>query len=50
MVNNAKLGLNAGRQFGVEGCGFARMNVGTSRAVVERSMNQLLQAYRELNL
>ncbi len=44
-TNRAHIGLNDGAAFGQEGVGFMRMNVGTSRSVVERAMNQLREAY-----
>jgi cystathionine beta-lyase len=37
----AKLGLNSGRSFGEAGSGFMRLNVGTSREVLEEAMRRL---------
>ena len=45
-IHQAKLGLNDGVSFGSNGEGFMRLNVGTSRAVLERAMSQLLDAWR----
>ena len=41
-VNKAGLALNDGDMFSPGGNGFMRLNVGTSRAVLEKAMNQLL--------
>lgn len=43
----AKLGLNDGKSFGEAGEGFMRLNVGTSRKVLEEAMKRLLHAYKE---
>ncbi|MFV0467667.1 MAG: MalY/PatB family protein [Dysgonomonas sp.] len=40
-VNEAKLALNDGAMFGDGGMGFMRMNVGTSRLVLEKALNNL---------
>jgi len=45
-VHEAKLGLNDGTNFGEEGEGFMRLNVGTSKFVLEEAMQRLLAAYR----
>jgi len=45
----AKLGLNDGKSFGDTGEGFMRLNVGTSRKVLEEAMKRLLHAYKEEN-
>ncbi len=42
----AKLGLNDGKSFGDAGEGFMRLNVGTSKAVLEEAMKRLLHAYK----
>jgi len=44
-VDRAKLALNSGTLFGVEGKGFMRMNIATPRAVLEQAMNQWECAY-----
>jgi len=46
-IYDAKLGLNDGKSFGNAGEGFMRLNVGTSRRVLEEAMERLLQAYKE---
>jgi len=48
-VYKAKLGLNDGKSFGQTGDGFMRLNIGTSKEVLEVAMNRLLLAYRERN-
>jgi len=47
-IRKAKLGLNEGVSFKEEGEGFARLNIGTSREVLQQAMWQLLRAYEEL--
>jgi len=44
----AKLGLNDGMSFGKAGEGFMRLNVGTSREVLEIAMGRLLKAWEGL--
>ncbi len=48
-VHKAKLGLNDGMSFGKTGDGFMRLNVGTSKEVLEVAMNRLLLAYKGRN-
>ena len=48
LIEKAKLGLNQGSDFGDEGSGFARLNVATSRVVLEKAMNQLKVAVDEV--
>jgi len=43
-VNWARLALNNGVMFGIEGEGFMRMNVGTPRPVLEQALRQLKEA------
>lgn len=50
LVREAGLGLGDGSIYGVEGTGFQRLNVGTPRSVLERAMNQLLEAVRKHGL
>lgn len=45
-VDEAKLGLNNGRDFGKMADGFMRLNVGTSLEVIQEAMQRLLRAYR----
>lgn len=47
-VYKAKLGLNDGKSFGDAGEGFMRLNVGTSKEVVQEAMQRLLDAYKEI--
>ncbi|MDQ7046715.1 MAG: hypothetical protein Q9M39_03520 [Sulfurovum sp.] len=46
-IYGAKLGLNDGKSFGNAGEGFMRLNIGTSRKILEEAMKRLLYAYRE---
>ena len=46
-IKEAKLGLNSGNSFGEAGSGFMRLNIGTSREVLEEAMSRLLDAYRK---
>jgi len=45
-IHRAKLGLNDGVSFGKNGNGFMRLNVGTSKEVLERAMSRLQKAWR----
>ena len=45
-IHKAKLGLNDGLSFGAAGEGFMRLNVGTSKEVLEEAMQRLYQAYK----
>lgn len=45
-IEKARLGLNDGRSFGEAGEGFMRLNIGTSRSVLEEAMQRLLQAFK----
>ena len=48
LVRDARLGLSSGADFGREGHGFARMNIATNRATLEKAMEQLAGAIRKL--
>jgi len=48
-ICDAKLGLNNGLDFGRAGEGFMRLNIGTSKEVLEDAMQRLSQAYRRKN-
>ncbi|WP_042276646.1 MalY/PatB family protein [[Clostridium] dakarense] len=43
-INEAGIGLNDGRDFGIEGSGYMRLNVACSRLLLEKAMNQLKDA------
>lgn len=45
LIKEAKVGLNDGKEFGAEGEGFMRMNMATSRKIVERALNQISDAW-----
>ena len=44
MVEKARLGLNDGPTFGVQGTGFQRLNIASPRTVIDEAMNRLLNA------
>ena len=44
-IKEVKLGLNTGTDFGEGGAGFMRLNIATSKEVLERAMGQLKHAY-----
>ncbi len=46
-IYDAKLGLNDGKSFGKAGIGFMRLNIGTSKEVLNEAMTRLLTAYRD---
>jgi cysteine-S-conjugate beta-lyase len=48
MVQQAKLGMNPGVQFGKGGEGFMRMNVACSTTIVEQALKQLKNAFGSL--
>ena len=50
LVHEAGLGLGDGSVYGIEGTGFQRLNIGTPRSVLQRAMNQLLEAVRKHGL
>jgi cystathionine beta-lyase len=47
LTDEAHLGMNSGADFGREGIGFARMNVATNRATLDRALQQLHEAVRK---
>lgn len=49
LVHKAGVGLNAGYQFGPGGEGFARINIGCSRSVLEDGFERIRIAIKELN-
>jgi cystathionine beta-lyase len=50
LVREAGLGLSSGADFGREGIGFARMNVATNRATLEKAMTALASAANKFSL
>ena len=48
LVHKAGVGLNAGYQFGPGGEGFARLNLGCSRAVLEEGLQRIKAAVKRL--
>lgn len=45
LCKEAKLGLNSGIDFGAEGNGFMRLNIGTQKSVLQEAMKRLKDAY-----
>ena len=48
LLDKAHLALNDGTMFGPQGAGFARLNVGTPRCVLEKALDSLRRAIVEL--
>ena len=48
MINEANLGLTSGEDFGIEGVGFMRLNIGTTKAVLEDALDRLKTALDKL--
>ncbi len=46
-VKKAKVGLNDGESFGKAGKGFMRLNLGTSRKVLQEAMYRIFNAYKD---
>ena len=44
LVNDAKVALNNGRNFGTEGDGFARINIGTNREMLKEALEKIAKA------
>ncbi|MEG2083257.1 MAG: pyridoxal phosphate-dependent aminotransferase, partial [Oscillospiraceae bacterium] len=44
-TDEAKVGLNDGVSFGVEGAGFMRLNIACTRAVLEDGISRIKKAY-----
>jgi len=49
-VNKAKLALNSGTDFGKNGDGFMRLNIATSKEILQEAMDRLLKAIKDLIL
>lgn len=47
-VNRARLALNDGAMFGLQGAGFMRLNIGSPRALLQQAMEQLTAAVETL--
>jgi cystathionine beta-lyase len=48
LQNIGRVALNSGTDFGEEGRGFARFNIGTPRAFLEVGLNGIASAFRDL--
>ena len=46
-IYEAKIGLNDGLSFGKSGEGFMRLNIGTSKKILEHALQRLSHAYKE---
>jgi cystathionine beta-lyase len=44
LVNEAGVALNNGRNFGTEGDGFARINIGTNREMLKEALEKIAKA------
>jgi cystathionine beta-lyase len=44
-LHKAKVAVNIGGMFGIEGEGFIRMNIGCPKSTVEKALNQIQTAY-----
>ena len=44
IINKAKLWLDGGTMFGLEGLGFQRINIACPRKILEQALEQLVQA------
>jgi cystathionine beta-lyase len=47
LVNEAKVALNKGTDFGIEGDGFARINIGTTRALLKEALERIEEALKK---
>ena len=47
-IREAKVGMNDGAMFGEEGSGFMRLNLGCPRAVLEKALKQIKEAYDKI--
>lgn len=48
LIDKAKVAMNDGRSFGTEGDGFARINIGTTRAQLEEGLERIAAALEKL--
>ena len=46
-MNKARVALNKGTSFGAEGDGFARINIGTTRAALAEGLERIAKALEE---
>ncbi|SHG87370.1 MalY/PatB family protein [Ornithinibacillus halophilus] len=49
MIEEAKVGLNAGIDYGDEGASFMRMNIACPRETLEEGVQRIISAYQKLN-
>jgi cystathionine beta-lyase len=47
MIEKAKVGLNSGTDYGADGEGFMRLNIGCPRATLEKALRQICQALQD---
>ena len=50
IVNDAKLWLDKGTMFGIEGSGFERINIACPKSILIQALQQLYLAYQKLSL
>lgn len=50
LINQAKVGLNAGKTFGTQGTGFARLNLATQRSVLLEALARIEKAIADYEL
>lgn len=48
MVQEAKVGLNSGRSFGLQGDGFVRLNIATSRSILREALERIERALKKM--
>lgn len=48
LKDEANVGMNSGATYGEEGVGFARLNIGCPRSMLEKAMNQIKEAFDKL--
>ena len=46
LTNKARLALDPGRKYGVDGSGFSRLNFGCPRSILEEAMQRLSDAVK----
>ncbi len=49
-VDDAKLALNNGVMFGIEGKGYMRINIGTPKANIEKALDNLKKAFESKHI
>ena len=47
LKEDARVGLTSGTDYGPEGLGFARMNIGSPRFLLEQALNRIKDAFEQ---